>query len=53
MKKEIENAILQEKREYAKKWRDANKSKVKANTQKYWEKKALERLEREGSEIND
>ncbi len=28
------------KREYAKKWRDANKDKVKASNERYWAKKA-------------
>ena len=46
----IEKAILLEKREYAKKWRDANKDKVKASNKKYWERKAVERLEKEGSD---
>ena len=49
----IEKAILLEKREYAKKWRDANKEKVKQSNQKYWEKKARERLEKEGGAENE
>lgn len=42
--KEIEELIKEEKREYARNWRKENKEKVRANNQRYWKKKALEKL---------
>ena len=38
------------KREYMRKWRAANKDKVKAHQQKYWERKAAEMEEKEGKD---
>ena len=42
-----EQAIKKLKKEYHKKWRDANKDKIKAYKQRYWEKKAEELLKAE------
>ena len=38
--KELSEEAKNKKREYAKKWRNANKDKVKESMRKYWEKKA-------------
>jgi len=38
------------KREYMRKWRAANKDKVKAHQQKYWERKAAELEAKEGKD---
>lgn len=38
------------KNEYMKQWRKKNPDKVKANTARYWEKKARERMEQETKE---
>lgn len=39
--------VKDERRRYARKWRAANKDKVQAANQRYWEKKARKRAERE------
>ena len=44
-KKYIEALAREFKREYFRKWRAANKDKVKENNRRYWEKKALEKKE--------
>lgn len=36
----MSDKALQARREYAKKWREANPDKVKAAQKRYWEKKA-------------
>ena len=41
---ELEELIIKEKREYFKKWRDANKEKVKKNNANYWKKRAENKL---------
>ena len=50
--KEIHDLVKAEQRRYAKEWRRKNPDKVKAAKQRYWERKALERLEREETEGN-
>lgn len=39
---EMSDKAVQARREYAKKWREANPDKVKAAQKRYWEKKAKE-----------
>lgn len=46
-KKDIEALTREMKREYHRKWRAANKDKVKENNRRYWEKKALEKMKGE------
>jgi hypothetical protein len=46
-KKDIEALVREMKREYLRKWRAANKDKVKENNRRYWEKKALEKMKGE------
>lgn len=38
---EIERKAIEARREYQRQWRAANKDKVKANNQRYWEKVAV------------
>lgn len=45
--KDIEALVREMKREYLRKWRAANKDKVKENNRRYWEKKALEKMKGE------
>ena len=40
-KEELENLARLEKRAYSKRWREANRDKVKATNQRYWERKAI------------
>lgn len=42
----------QAKREYERKWRAANKEKVKAIKDRYWEKKAAEAVDHEQTDRN-
>ena len=37
---DIERKAIEARREYHRKWREANKDKVKRNNQRYWEKLA-------------
>lgn len=53
MTKSIEELAREERLKYFKEWRAKNKNKVHANNQRYWEKKARERLEKEGGETNE
>ena len=53
MKKSIEDLAREERLNYFKEWRAKNKSKVRANNQRYWEKKAREKLDREEGEKNE
>lgn len=46
---DTERRAIEARREYHRKWREANKDKVKRNNQRYWEKVA-ERMEREENE---
>lgn len=45
MKKTIKQIIIEEKRAYGKKWRDANPDKVKKHQDDFWLRKAGKRLE--------
>lgn len=51
----MENKIFDEEvkaaqREYFKAWRAANKEKVREHNRRYWEKRALKRLQEQGGE---
>lgn len=46
---DMERKAIEARREYHRKWREANKDKVKRNNQRYWEKMA-KRMEREENE---
>lgn len=41
---EIRELALEAQREYKREWRAKNKDKIRASNQRYWEKKALERV---------
>ena len=43
----IEEMARQERLEYFKKWRAANKDKVRATNQRYWEKRALSKAQKQ------
>ena len=43
----IEEMARQERLEYFKKWRAANKDKVRATNQRYWEKRALKKAKQQ------
>ena len=47
---QIMELVRQEKNRYAKEWRKNNPEKVAASNRRYWERKALERLESEKTE---
>lgn len=42
---EIERKAILARREYQRKWRAANKDKVKANNQRYWQRVAIKKEE--------
>ena len=44
--KDIEKMIVEEKREYYRKWRAENKDKIKENNRKYWLKKAMQKADK-------
>jgi len=48
MKKTLEQLALDERRLYFKKWREANKDKVKKHNTNYWTRKAEKRLLEQG-----
>ena len=48
--KDLEEMMLEERREYYRKWRAANKDKVRRNNQNFWKRKVLQRLEQEAAE---
>jgi hypothetical protein len=53
--KKIEQLALEERREYFRNWRAANKDKVKEYNQKYWKKRAKQKskeLEETNNENN-
>ena len=50
---ELEELAKAEYRKYKAEWRKNNKDKVRESNKKYWLKKAIEKLEREGAERND
>lgn len=49
---QIMELVRRERNRYAKEWRKNNPEKVAANNRRYWQRKALERLERERAEGN-
>ncbi|MDR0616628.1 MAG: hypothetical protein LBG29_07465 [Synergistaceae bacterium] len=53
MNKTIEELAAEERKEYFKAWRAANKEKTAEHRRRYWEKKALERLATERGEEHD
>lgn len=50
MKKTIEQLAAEEKREYFRKWRAANKDKTKKHNADYWKRKAEQKLKQEEAE---
>lgn len=44
---ELKEMAREKNREYKRKWREANKDKIREYNQRYWEKKALEAIEEE------
>lgn len=40
----LDEMVRREKNEYAKAWRAKNPDKVRANNRRYWERKALEKM---------
>jgi hypothetical protein len=46
----LEEAAANERKNYMRKWREANKDKVKKHQEKYWLKKAQERLNSDENE---
>lgn len=46
MNKEIEQSAIEARRAYQREWRRKNPDKVKANTMRYWAKKAAEAKEK-------
>lgn len=46
----LNEMVRREKNEYAKAWRAKNPDKVRANNRRYWERKALEKMN--GGEVN-
>ena len=46
----IEQMAIEARRAYQREWRKANPDKVRANTMRYWERKALARKETERKE---
>lgn len=47
--KNIDAIAREERLAYMREWRAKNKDKVRANNKRYWEKKALKRIERENA----
>ena len=52
-KTNLEELAKEEYRKYKAEWRKRNKDKVRESNKKYWLKRAMERLEREGENAND
>lgn len=50
MLSEEERAAIEARREYYRKWRAANKDKVKASNQRYWVKKGLQAASNTGGD---
>ncbi|MDE5859747.1 MAG: phosphatase [Oscillospiraceae bacterium] len=42
---ELERKAIEARREYQRQWRAANKDKVKANNQRYWQRVAIKKEE--------
>jgi DnaJ-domain-containing protein 1 len=49
---EMSDKAVQARREYAKKWREANPDKVKAAQKRYWEKKAKDLQQEEKIDLS-
>ncbi|MBP3284389.1 MAG: phosphatase [Clostridia bacterium] len=49
MEKTLKEAIAEARKSYFKKWRVKNKDKIKEANERYWMKKALEKLKEEGN----
>lgn len=47
---EIEQKAAEARREYQRKWRAANKDKVRANNQRYWQRVAAKKEEQAGAD---
>ena len=45
---ELDEAAIAERRAYFKAWRAANKDKVKLHNQRYWQKRAAEKMKKRG-----
>lgn len=43
----VDELVKKERREYYRKWRAANKDKVRENNARYWKKRALKKLEQQ------
>ena len=48
---ELERIVAEERRAYFKAWRDANKDKTAKHRRRFWEKKALARLNEQADDI--
>lgn len=48
----LNELAAQEKREYQRKWRAANKDKVREINRRYWIKRAKKAMNKEGSNLN-
>jgi hypothetical protein len=48
MKQSIEQLAAEERREYFRQWRAANKDKVKRHNQAYWQRRAEKKLKEQG-----
>ena len=49
----LKRAAAEERKAYFKAWRAANKEKTAEHRRRYWEKRALERLNAEGNEVKN
>lgn len=49
----LEELAREEARRYKAEWRKKNKELVRASNQRYWVKKALQRVKQEGENVND
>ena len=52
-RKNIDELVIQERREYFRKWREANKDKVRAHNEAYWQRRAEKRLEEQQKQGGD
>lgn len=50
MKQTIEQLAAEERREYFRQWRAANKDKVKKHNATYWQRRAEKKLKEQGGE---
>lgn len=47
---ELDRKAVEARREYQRKWRAANKDKVRANNQRYWQRVAAKKQEQAGAD---